>query len=376
MQNSLFINNLMKHYRTKYLCARKEEKSRILNELVDLTKLHRKSLIRALNKQRSVPRGGSKSKYHPHVQSILELVCESKDFICAERIHPSIAECVESLEYFGHLKGYAKEAIAQVKAIPLGTLKLKIRGIKPLTNSQASRHLSTDLKKQVPIDTKHYKQTEGGHFEVDFVDHNGGDSSGRFARSLNFTDVHLQWVCRRATLGKDRASTVTAFESIVHTLLYTIKSLHSDNEPNLLYVLLGAHAKRKRIWISRSRSYQKNDNPHVEQKNGDKIRELVGYFRYDTVKSVDLLNQIYGLDDIYQNFFVPSMRLLQKEYDDKGRLRRKIYDKAKSPYARLMNDPTIDREVKAKLQKERSKLDPLELKRARDKMIRKLKTVR
>lgn len=37
---------------------------------------------------------------------------------------------------------------------------------------------------------------------------------------------------------------------------------------------------------------KKNDNAHVEQKNGDKIRNIVGYFRYDTVFEVSLLNKI------------------------------------------------------------------------------------
>ena len=32
----------------------------------------------------------------------------------------------------------------------------------------------------------------------------------------------------------------------------------------------------------RSRPYKKNDNAHVEQKDGDKVRKLVGYFRYDS----------------------------------------------------------------------------------------------
>jgi hypothetical protein len=66
--------------------------------------------------------------------------------------------------------------------------------------------------------------------------------------------------------------------------------------------LKGLKIKRKNL----SRPYKKNDNAHVEQKNGDKIkqgfallatvrgscqdkvRKLVGYFRYGSKEEVDL----------------------------------------------------------------------------------------
>ena len=50
------------------------------------------------------------------------------------------------------------------------------------------------------------------------------------------------------------------------------------------------------------------DNGHVEQKNGDKIRALVGYYSYTTQEQADLLNKIYQIDDLFQNHFIPSLR--------------------------------------------------------------------
>ncbi len=62
----------------------------------------------------------------------------------------------------------------------------------------------------------------------------------------------------------------------------------------------GEENKRSFV-LSRSRPYKKNDNAHVEQKNDDKVRKLVGYFRYDTQQQIDLLNQLYKKTDLLQS---------------------------------------------------------------------------
>mgnify|MGYP001627712673 CR=1 FL=1 len=47
--------------------------------------------------------------------------------------------------------------------------------------------------------------------------------------------------------------------------------------------------------MTRSRPYKKNDNAHIEQKNGTDVRGLVGYRRYDTRAQCDLLNSCMPL---------------------------------------------------------------------------------
>jgi hypothetical protein len=46
------------------------------------------------------------------------------------------------------------------------------------------------------------------------------------------------------------------------------------------------------IRFTRSRPYRKNDNAHVEQKNGFLVRQLVGYERYDRTEQVEWLNSM------------------------------------------------------------------------------------
>lgn len=379
MRDTVFNEALIMKNAQKYFKASKQRKSKILNEIESQSGLHRKSIIRSLNrrlKQRSRKRGGSKPKYHVQVKGLLELIWEANDYICAERFHPSIKETVDLLEKFGYLSNFENEAIKQIREIPLGTLKVKLKGLKRPTVLTLRDKGRKELQKRVPINTKLGKATKSGYLGIDFVDHNGGDPSGKFARTLMSTDTFVQWISRVACLGKDRVAVEGATEKAQTKRPYRIRELHSDNEPNLLYVLLKNHCRDNNIAISRSRSYQKNDNSHAEQKNGDKTRGLIGYFRYDKKEQVEILNEIYEVDDLYQNHFIASQKLEGKEYNKKGKLIRRKHDEAKTPYQRVLEDKSVPVRVKIKLISLHRKLDPLDLKRKRDKLLKKLSTLR
>ena len=67
-----------------------------------------------------------------------------------------------------------------------------------------------------------------------------------------------------------------------------------------------------RITFTRSRPGNKNDGAHVEQKNWARVRELVGYLRYDTAAELELLNEIWELDRIFTNYLLPQQKLIAK----------------------------------------------------------------
>lgn len=60
------------------------------------------------------------------------------------------------------------------------------------------------------------------------------------------------------------------------------------------------------------------------------MRELVGYYRYDTAGELDLLNQIWELDDAFANYFLPSLKLKEKHRD--GAKVVKKYHQAATPH--------------------------------------------
>jgi hypothetical protein len=124
--------------------------------------------------------------------------------------------------------------------------------------------------------------------------------------------------------------------------------------------------------LTRSRPYQKNDNAHVEQKNGDKIRKLVGYWRLDTQAACDLLNELYRVEDLIGNYFVASAKLTSKTYDNNGKLVRKQYDKPRTPYVRLLTHPQTSNKTKRLIIAERQSLSLVALRQRSDELQAKL----
>ena len=122
--------------------------------------------------------------------------------------------------------------------------------------------------------------------------------------------------------------------------------------------------------MSRSRPYQKNDNAWVEQKNWTHVRKVVGYRRYDTTRQMALLNQIYEVARLYQNFFQPVIKLVSKTRV-RGKIHR-VYDQPRTPYERLLNSKQISRQAARELQATYESLNPAELHRRLNELRREL----
>src|SRR5438876_10883422 len=90
----------------RYRKAKRIERSQLLSEMEQVSKLHRKHLIRLLNgqsldrKKRSTPRSRT---YGLEVERVVLRVWESLDYICAERLTPSLLRMVKHLASFGAL---------------------------------------------------------------------------------------------------------------------------------------------------------------------------------------------------------------------------------------------------------------------------------
>ena len=112
--------------------------------------------------------------------------------------------------------------------------------------------------------------------------------------------------------------------------------------------------------FTRSRAYKKNDQAHVEQKNGSIVRRLIGYDRYESYAAWEAMCELYATMRLYINFFQPSVKLLIKRRD--GSKTQKKYDTAKTPYQRVMLSETIPLETKQQLTHQYYHLDPVALK--------------
>jgi hypothetical protein len=228
----------------------------------------------------------------------------------------------------------------------------------------------TLLKHHIPLKTDHWDVTVPGFTELDLVSHAGHRADGEFANSLNVTDIHTTWVETRAVLGRSEARVQTALDEVRQALPFRLRGIDSDNGAEFINDHLYRYSQAHGIQFTRGRPY-KDDNAHIEQKNWTHVRKLVGYWRYDTPAAVAALNALYRHEHrLFQNLFLPSVKLLTKERVG-ARLRRR-YDAPRTPLERVQACPEADPAAVAALVRLRDQLDPFALSQALDRSIERL----
>src|SRR5215471_10484472 len=75
------------------------------------------------------------------------------------------------------------------------------------------------------------------------------------------------WWEGQPQLGRSQKATQESLERIRQQMPFRVREVHPDNDSGILNDLLWNYCRRRRIQMSRSRPYQKNDNAWVEQKN-------------------------------------------------------------------------------------------------------------
>ena len=295
---------------------------------------------------------GRRPTYISFHKGIVRKAWELSGEICGERLHPAIGCYIKQLEKSGALRYYGKRYITETRTISERTLKRIISDF-PKTTSTNKRKGNVAIYKQIPIQAYFGKNAErSGYVEIDYVEHNGGNAAGLFACTGTYIDVCSGWIARSAALGKSMAAVEYIHNQNEKRIHHTIKEYHPDNAKPILKLLFEKTQGEKPMnyQISRSRPYHKEDNGHVEQKNGDKVRKLVGYHRYDSQEQIVLLNRLYEVEDLISNFFLPSQKLIEKIKDENGRVIRKKYDTAQTAYQRLMKSNKIPEIVKEQMQ--------------------------
>jgi hypothetical protein len=155
---------------------------------------------------------------------------------------------------------------------------------------------------------------------------------------------------------------IHVFEAIKQArrrLPFPLLGLDSDNGSEFINDQLRRYCEQEEITFTRGRVGRKNDNAHIEQKNWSVVRRAVGYYRYDTPEHLKLLNTLYSLLHYYTNFFIPVMKLKEKQRI--GSRVKRIYDDPQTPYARVLASPDVSDEDKAALREAYGYLDLVQL---------------
>ena len=362
-----YLQEMQRRYQS---CASRRERSRIIDAVADTLNCHRKSAIRCLHRavtpRRRVPR--PRPLRYLEALPAIQLVWEALDYPCAERLHPVLLPVAEQLAAHGEL--YLDEGIRQQLAhISRATLARRLAQLptdKPRRLGSPTR-VQGLLRAEVPVGHYDYREQRPGALEADLVEHNGGSSVGHFAYTLHVVDVVTAFSRRRAILGRSQRAVFEALQAILDSWPYEVWALHTDNGSEFLHQHLLRFCRARGLQFIRSRPYCKNDQPYVEQKNRQLVRETVGYARYDTPEAVAWLNAVYELLDPYVNLFLPVRKVVAKTRA--GHRVRKHYDLARTPWDRVRERAAVDAPTQAWWEQQRRSLNPLALHRQLERLL-------
>ena len=372
----------------RYQKATKKQKGVILEEFAALTgydRCYAAYLWRSHGKKVYVNRNtvvvGDVSKkirkqrprfYDQMVLTVLTQIWLIMDCICGKRLAPMLPDLIPILKKHHEITVDAATT-AKLLAISSATIDRLLKPERKRYQLKGRSHTKpgTLLKHQIPIRTfSEWNEQRPGFVEIDLVGHDGGNSSGDFAHTLDVTDVCTGWTEMQAVKNKAQCWVFEALKDIRDRLPFDLLGIDSDNGGEFINDELYRYCVAEKITFTRARSYRKNDNCFVEQKNYSVVRRAVGYMRHDTHEELRLLNELYGYLRLYINYFQPVMKLLEKTRI--GSKVKKRYDKPQTPYQRVLAAPDISKDTKKWLRKEYAKLNPAELKRQISKLQNKL----
>lgn len=127
------------------------------------------------------------------------------------------------------------------------------------------------------------------------------------------TDIATGRTVNRSVRNKAATWVLEALNHVITVFPFPIEGTDSDNGLEFISDRLFAYCQDHKITFTRSRPGNKNDGVHVNQKNWARVRELVGYLRYDTPAELAKLNEIWELDRLFTNYLLPQQKLDSKE---------------------------------------------------------------
>ena len=89
------------------------------------------------------------------------------------------------------------------------------------------------------------------------------------------------------------------------------------------------------------------------------VRNIVGYLRFEGEEARKAMAELYSVYGLIVNYFYPSMKIISKERIDAKVIKK--YDRARTPYARLMECGDLDDASKEELRRRKDSLDLISL---------------
>ena len=350
--------------RPRYRLASRRDKSRLLDEFCRITTRHRKVAIALLRHRpkRARRRAGRPSRYPRTLRPTLEQVWELSDHLCSKRLAPFLPALLGALERHDEVQLLPEQRTALLQISP-ATIDRLLRPVRRLHRRHGLATTSSSLaalRTQVPLRTfTEWVNVPPGHLQADLLAHCGETTHGFYLTSLLAVDVATGWTELEAVWGKGHSRVGVAVRAVRRALPVPLLSLHTDNGGEFLNHVLVPWCREQGITITRGRPHRKNDQAYVEQKNGAVLRRFIGYHRYSSRAALEALTAVHARLRPYVNFFHPVRKLLSKARHGARVLKR--YDRAQTPYQRLLASGVLTPEHSAALTAEYQRLNPVQL---------------
>jgi hypothetical protein len=366
---------LINAYRKEYRKAGKSRKSVILGFVTEATGYSRKHAIALLNNpikgKTKGARPSRKSRY-AHLYKPLRKLWAACNCACGKRLQPFLPPLLRSLKRFKEIK-VSKQDEALLLNMSAATIDRMLaparKGLNP--KGRSTTKPGTLLKHTIPVRTfADWDDDRLGFLEVDLVAHCGESTSGEYVNTLDMTEVATGWTICAAFIGRSQNYCLEAFRKTTASLPFPLLGIDSDNDSVFLNAHFARYCKANQLIFTRSRAYKNNDQCRVEQKNGNVVRKIVGYGRFETPAQLDTLRRIYGILGLYQNYFQPSAKLISKERI--GAKVKKKYDTPQTPCQRILARKDVPKETKKALRRVFYNLNPVELLASIQELVREL----
>ena len=137
------------------------------------------------------------------------------------------------------------------------------------------------------------------------------------------TDIASGWTECAPLLVREQVLMTEVLNEVRRVLPFPLLGFDTDNDTAFLNETVRDYCVAAGVTFTRCRPYRKNDQAHVEQKNGAVVRRIVGYRRLEGLEAAAALAELYRSVRLFVNFFQPSFKLAEKSRD--GAVVRKRY---------------------------------------------------
>ena len=354
--------------RRAYEASKPDKRRLILDDVCEMTGYSRKYANRLLTGSRKFKvRKGRGATYTEQDKAMLMRIWREVGCPCTTYFQANIDEWLR--EFRTCVAHIPDDIAAHLLSMSASTMDRLLRGVKREKPGSIQRNRRSGRNDELlkAIECKSGELVMGcdvppGDIQTDTVAHCGGDMGGNFWWTLTATDRKTQWTELQPVWNRGMYATRDALDDALRRIPFEVSSVHHDNGKEYVsHAIAEWRGERWKMPFSRSRPYRKNDNAHVEQKNGSLVRTLLGESRLDKQDLEAELRNLCEDYSSYRNFCVPCKMLVAKIKRKEGKGFTCEYDKPQTPYARVLADNAVPQDVKDALIRRKAKINGIEL---------------